>query len=83
MRTNAEIKVLRTLLADALAARAAGATQPRLARLQGYVDGYMRALVESKAISERELIQIVREVRAEFGGPALGVIEPDASVVAA
>jgi hypothetical protein len=82
MRTNAEIKVLRTLLTDALVARAAGATQPRLARLQGYVDGYMRALVESKAITERELIQIVREVRAEFGGPALAVIEPEAFAAA-
>ncbi len=83
MRTNAEIEVLRTLLTDALAARADGATQPRLARMQGYVDGYMRALVESKAITERELIHIVREVRAEFGGPALGVLEAEASVVAA
>ena len=61
---------LRTMLRDVFQARAAGTTHPRMARAHGYVDGYMRSLLETGMASKQELLRLVAEQRAEVYGPA-------------
>ena len=41
-----------------------GSTFPKLSRAQGYVDGYMRALLDGKLASQKELLAVVAEERA-------------------
>ncbi len=62
---------LRTMLADVFAAKAAGEAYGRLARAHGYVDGYMRALIESGVVDKGELLQLVAAERERSSGPAL------------
>jgi hypothetical protein len=47
-----------------------GVSQPRLSRAQGFVDGYMRALLESGQATKAELLAIVAVERARVSGPA-------------
>lgn len=71
MRAKAEMmSELRRMLQDVFSLRHAGANYPRLARAHGYVDGYMRALLESGQATKQELLQLVAEERAEASGPA-------------
>ena len=50
---------LRATLRDVFKLRGDGVAYARLARGHGYVDGYTRALLESEALSERELLDLV------------------------
>ena len=59
---------LRTMLRDA-----------RLSRAHGYVDGYMRALIETGAATQKELLEVVSAERVTVDGPATS----DVKVVAA
>lgn len=69
--TKAEMLVeLRRLLSDLFTARTEGANYPRLARAHGYVDGYMRALLESGHATKQELLELVAVERARVSGPA-------------
>ncbi len=61
---------LRRLLHDVFTARAEGANYSRLARAHGYVDGYMRALLESGHATKQELLELVAAERARVSGPA-------------
>ncbi len=61
---------LRRLLHDVFVARAEGAHYNRLARAHGYVDGYMRALLESGHATKQELLELVAAERARVSGPA-------------
>jgi hypothetical protein len=61
---------LRRLLHDVFTARAEGANYNRLARAHGYVDGYMRALLESGECSKQELLELVARERTLVSGPA-------------
>jgi hypothetical protein len=61
---------LRRLLHDVFVARAEGAHYNRLARAHGYVDGYMRALLESGHCTKQELLELVALERAAVSGPA-------------
>lgn len=71
MRTKAEmLSELRTMLRDVFTARTEGAAYARLARAHGYVDGYMRAMMEAGAITKDELLAIVAEERTTVSGPA-------------
>jgi len=71
MRTKAEIlDELRVMLHDVFVARTSGASYPRMARAHGYVDGYMRALLESGQASKEELLELVAAERASVSGPA-------------
>jgi hypothetical protein len=64
MKGRAEvISELRTMLADVFAAKASGETYGRLARAHGYVDGYMRALIELGVMTKDELVEIVSSER--------------------
>jgi hypothetical protein len=58
------------MLRESLRLSAEGAERSRLLRAQGCADGFMRALVEAGLSDHRELLSLVREVRAEAGGPA-------------
>lgn len=63
---------LRKMLRDVFVARSTGTSYARMARAHGYVDGYMRALIESGQASKEELLRLVAEERARVGGPATG-----------
>ncbi len=69
------ISGLRTVLREMLAASASGAAGARLARARGYVDGYMRALLDLGAASRTELLEIVASERERQSGPAIRVID--------
>ena len=67
---KADLTELQRLLHDAFVARQRGESHPRLARAQGYVDGYMRALLESGQATKQELLELVAAERARVSGPA-------------
>jgi hypothetical protein len=74
---------LRRLLHDVFTARAEGANYNRLARAHGYVDGYMRALLESGECSKQELLELVARERTLVSGPATREVEETASEIVA
>lgn len=72
MKDRAEvIAELRTMLADVFTAKAQGEAYGRLARAHGYVDGYMRALLELGFVSKEELLDLVNVERERSNGPAI------------
>jgi hypothetical protein len=76
MRTKLEIMAdLRTMLRDVFLAKSAGENYARLARAHGYVDGYMRALLETETVAKDELLAIVAAEREQVSGPALRPVE--------
>ena len=62
---------LRTMLRDVFAAQAAGQVQSRVARAHGYVDGFMRVLLDTGIASKQELLELVAAERHAISGPAL------------
>jgi hypothetical protein len=66
------LQTLRQMLREVLELRSRGAAYARLARAHGYIDGYMRGLMEGGFATHAELLAIVAEVRAEMDGPAVG-----------
>jgi hypothetical protein len=78
MRSKAELlKDLQSMLSDVLAAKAAGGSHDRIARAHGYVDGYMRALLDIGITTRTELLDIVAGVREKSNGPAVRVLGAD------
>ena len=72
MKSKVEILAeLRTMLADVFAAKASGEAYGRLARAHGYVDGYMRALLEMNVVTKAELLDVVNAERERSSGPAM------------
>jgi hypothetical protein len=72
MRTKDDLlQDLRGMLKDVFAAKAAGETYGRLARAHGYVDGYMRALLEAGIVEKAELLEVVAAERERVSGPAM------------
>lgn len=72
MKEKAEvISELRTMLADVFAAKEKGEAYGRLARAHGYVDGYMRALLDVGLVTKAELLEVVNGERERASGPAL------------
>ena len=70
-RSKAEMLVqLRAFLADVFRLRTQGAAYAKLARAQGYVDGYMRSMVDVGLVTQRELLTIVAQQREVVDGPA-------------
>ena len=55
--------LLQILLRDVFEARAEGANYNRLARAHGYVNGYMRALLESGQATKAELLALVYRLK--------------------
>ncbi len=76
MRTKGEVLTeLRTMLKDIFLAKAAGETHTRLARAHGYVDGYMRAVLETGLASKEELLELVSAERERASGPAIRAVD--------
>ncbi|MBK6690722.1 MAG: hypothetical protein IPG50_00700 [Myxococcales bacterium] len=72
MRTKSEVLGdLRNMLRDIFVAKSNGETHARLARAHGYVDGYMRALIETGLADKQELVEIVAAERERSSGPAM------------
>lgn len=78
------LETLRTMLRDVFRLRQDGVAYARLARAHGYVDGYMRALLEANLVDKAELLAVVAEERAAVDGPATAeIVTESAAVVAA
>jgi len=75
--------VLRSLLRDSMHLHAQGAAGSRLGQADGYVDGFIRALVEAGLSDHAMILSIVREVRREIAGPATRTLETESATVAA
>lgn len=72
MKTKTEVLAeLRSMLADVFTAKAAGEAYGRLARAHGYVDGYMRALLDTGLATKAELLDVVNAERERSSGPAM------------
>jgi hypothetical protein len=85
MRSKADlIAELQRHLHDVFVARHEGVSQPRGFRAQGFVDGYMRALLESGLCTQAELLALVAAERTRVSGPPTRQIAIDpASEIAA
>ena len=57
---------LRALLFDVMKARFEGGAYAKLARANGYADGYMRAMMDAGLIDQRELLSLVTAERQRF-----------------
>ncbi len=78
MRTNDEmLHRLEKMLREVLEARFRGGDTARIARAQGYVDGYMGALLDAGLATKQQLLTIVSAQRALVQGPATREIEID------
>lgn len=73
---------LRVMLGDVFTAKEQGETYARLARAHGYVDGYMRALLELGVVTKDELLELVHVERERSSGPALRTIDALVEVAA-
>ena len=72
MKEKAQVvSELRSMLADVFSAKERGEAYARLARAHGYVDGYMRALLELGVVTKAELLEIVQVERERSSGPAV------------
>jgi hypothetical protein len=81
MQTRDEaLEELRTMFRNVLADSAAGGSHTRISRGRGYVDGYMRALLDLGIASRAELLQLVASERERADGPALRTIDCGASL---
>ena len=78
---------LRGMLRDVFVAKAAGQLHARLARAHGYVDGFMKALLDTGVVTKAELLELVASEREHVSGPALrtmsDITEPESETVAA
>jgi hypothetical protein len=76
MRTKNELlDNLRDMMRDLFVARASGEVYPRLARAHGYVDGYMRVLLDTGMATKKELLDLVSQERERTSGPAMRTID--------
>jgi hypothetical protein len=72
MQSKARIlEELRGMLKDVFAATASGNAYSRVARAHGYVDGFMRALLDTGFASKAELLALVAQEREQISGPAV------------
>ena len=72
MKSKVEVvSELRSMLGDVFAAKASGEAYGRLARAHGYVDGFMRALLDMGIVTKAELLDVVNAERERSSGPAM------------
>jgi hypothetical protein len=75
MRTKAEVLGdLRGMLRELFTATNSGQVYARIARAHGYVDGYMRGLLETGLMTRQELLEVVGSERERVSGPAMRTI---------
>jgi hypothetical protein len=70
---------LRAMLRDVFRLKSDGVAYARLARAHGYVDGYMRVLLETGIAEKQELLTLVAEERVRCDGPATISLNPVAA----
>ena len=70
------------MLRDMLAASASGTAGARIARAHGYVDGYMRAMLDQGVATKSELLAVVAAERERFAGPAVRVLDREDEAIA-
>lgn len=70
---------LRGMVRDMLRLRSEGGAYAKLARAHGYVDGYMRVLLETGIADTKTLLGLVAEERRLFDGAATAEVTVDAS----
>ena len=58
--------------------RSEGVAYGKLSRAHGYLDGYMRVLLETGLFSQKELLALISEERNLHDGPATGIVTEDA-----
>lgn len=68
---------LKQLLHDVFVTKAAGKPYATLARAHGYVDGYMRAVLDLGVLDKTEMLAMVTEERARAEGPATAQVAFD------
>ena len=71
---------LRQLSRDLFVAKGRGNAHARLARAHGYVDGYMRAVLELGVLEKAELLAMVTEERALADDPATTIVRSEEHV---
>ena len=69
---------LRGMLRDVLRLRTEGVAYAKLSRAHGYLDGYMRVLLETGLFSQKELLALISEERNLHDGPGTGIVTADA-----
>ncbi|MBX3128755.1 MAG: hypothetical protein KF718_18690 [Polyangiaceae bacterium] len=74
---------LRLMLRDVFRLRSDGVAYARLARAHGYVDGYMRLMLEANIADKNELLALVAEERRRADGPATAVLVAEHAATAA
>jgi hypothetical protein len=72
---DALIVELRRLLADAFDNQRRGAQHARIGRAYGYIDGYMRVMIDTGIATDTELLAVVAEARVKHAGPATANLE--------
>lgn len=83
MKSKTEVMTeLRSMLGDVFKAKAAGEDYGKLARAHGYVDGFMRALLELGLVTKAELVDAVNAERERASGPAMRPLADVANVAA-
>ncbi|MBI4703265.1 MAG: hypothetical protein HY744_19280 [Deltaproteobacteria bacterium] len=71
MRPRAKmLRGLQGLVRELLSEQERGSAGTRLSRAQGYVDGYMRAMLDAGDATGPELLALVGEERRHLHGPA-------------
>jgi hypothetical protein len=71
---------LRTMVRDMLRLRSEGGPYAKLARAHGYVDGYMRVLLEAGIADHKALLALVADERRAFDGPSTREVVAEASM---
>jgi len=71
---------LRGMVRDMMRLRSEGGAYAKLARAHGYVDGYMRVLLETGIADSKTLLGLVADERRNFDGPSTREVRLDAEV---
>lgn len=66
---------LRGMVRDMLRLRSEGGAYAKLARAHGYVDGYMRVLLETGVADSKTLLGLVADERRKFDGAATAEVK--------
>lgn len=86
LKTKSEaelLDILRSLLRESFRLQSEGGSQARLSQAVGYVDGYVRALIETGIADHATLLAVVRDMRAESRGAPTRTVESEREVAAA
>jgi hypothetical protein len=72
MQNKAQVlEELKRMLRDVFTATATGHAYARVARAHGYVDGFMRAILDTGFATKAELLLLVAHEREQISGPAV------------